>query len=176
MIWLGEALFWKYLIIDICIYWNISIFFIHFDNTSVVLGLGTLLLLPSELIPVSWACVWAENEYLNYCHKCFLLFLMGIWDIVGFFPDTVHCKSYSLNSSNRRTTFLFLHGQTDTERTWAAHFISSVIPSCYGTPLITCALMCIWSFSCLFLLLFCTFERCNYFGASAGCLHWESEK
>lgn len=109
-----------------------------------------LLLLPSELIPVCWANIWAENEYLNYCHKCFLLFLMGIWDVVVFFRDTVHCKLYSLNSSSRRTTLLFLHGQTETERTWAARLTSSAISSHCGTLLITCALMSIWSFCCFF--------------------------
>lgn len=67
-----------------------------------------------------------------------------------FFRDTVHCKLYSLNSSNRRTTLLFLHGQTETERTWAARLTSSAISSHCGTLLITCALMSIWSFCCFF--------------------------
>lgn len=40
---------------------------------------------------------------------------MGLFGF--FFADTVNCKLYSLNSLNRRTTFPFLHGQIETERT-----------------------------------------------------------
>lgn len=143
---------------------------------SVVLGLGALmlLLLPSELIPVCWAYIWAENEYLNYCHKCFLLFLMGIWDVVFFFRDIVHCKLYSLNSSNRRTTLF-----TWTDWNWenlssSSHIFCNIIPLWDPTDNLCVDVHLI--FLLLFLLLFCAFERCNYFGASAGCLHWKSEK
>lgn len=34
-----------------------------------------------------------------------------------FFTDTVHCELHSLNSSDRRAAFPFLHGQAETERT-----------------------------------------------------------
>lgn len=151
MIWLGEALFWKYLIIDIPIYLSISIFFSHFDRckkcdtgfgctyaaavalwTDIsVLGLYLGWERVSELLPQMFSALFGRNMRFIF-----------------FSSDTVHCKLYSLNSSNTRTTFLFLHGQTETERTWAAHLISSVIPSYCGILLITCVLTCIWSFSC----------------------------
>lgn len=115
---------------------------------SVMLSLGVVMLLLwlSELVSVVLAYIWAENKYLNSCHKCVLFFLMRIWDV--FFTDTVHSKLYCFSSSNRRTTFPFLHGQTETGEPWAGYLQSSVIPSCCGTLLITCVLVWIWYFCC----------------------------
>lgn len=72
-IWLGEALFWKYLIIDICFYLNISIFFSHFDYSKKCdAGFGCAY----AIAVFYWAYIWAENKYLNYCQN----FTLGIWD------------------------------------------------------------------------------------------------
>lgn len=110
----------------------------------------------SELLPEVFPAM------LEGCLKCVFLKLFT--------------NSYRLLNSSQRTLFLFLHGQIESERTWAACLTSSPTPRCCGTLLIACVLVCIWSFCCFLPRLFYTFEWCNYFGASAECLRWESEK